>query len=88
MVQPAQKPARAQLRPLSEVAYSVQATYWSGGRQGMGEADILLLPCLIGPNITPLKKWRVTMLKHINRLLTLNLHETVKFCNNFALSYV
>ena len=31
MEQPAQKPAQAQLRPLSGVAYSVQAFDWSGG---------------------------------------------------------
>ena len=32
MEQPAQKPAWAQLRPMSEVAYSVQAFDWSGGK--------------------------------------------------------
>ena len=35
-----QKPGRAQLRPLSEVAYSVQASDWSGikcrGKEGDG----------------------------------------------------
>ena len=41
--QPVQKPAQAQLRPLSEVAYTVQASDWSGSKCRRKERDTACL---------------------------------------------
>ena len=49
--QPVQKPAQAQLRPLSEVAYTVQASDWSGSKQIYYDlAALWLLPLCTWPD--------------------------------------